>query len=84
MDVDDKKLFIQNPKSGRQSEVVFIPKKGSDRLKDYIRSKGLDPEQRVFQIGYTAAREIVKKACQPVNNTALSGKSQRRGSHTVD
>ncbi len=62
MDVDDQKLFIQNPKSGRQSEVVFIPKKVSDRLKDYIRSKGFDPEQRVFQIGYTAAREIVKKA----------------------
>jgi len=62
MDVEDQKLFIQNPKSGRQSEVVFIPKKVSDRLKDYIHSKDLDPGQRVFQIGYTAAREIVKKA----------------------
>jgi len=61
MDVDDQKLFIQNPKSGLQSEVVFIPKKVSDRLKDYIRSKEIRPDQRIFKIGYTAAREIVKR-----------------------
>jgi len=42
--------------------VVFIPKKVSDRLKDYIRSKEILPDQRIFRIGYTAAREIVKKA----------------------
>lgn len=62
MDVEDQKLLIQNPKSGRQSEVVFIPKKVSDRLKDYIRSKEIRPDQRIFKLGYTAAREIVKKA----------------------
>jgi len=62
MDVEDQKRFIQNPKSGRQSEVVFIPKKVSDRLKEYIRSKEIHPDQRIFKIGYTAAREIVKKA----------------------
>ena len=61
-DVDDRKLFIASPKSGRQSEIVFIPKKVADRLKDYIRSRGLIPEQRVFPLGYTGAREIVKKA----------------------
>lgn len=27
MDVDDCKLFLINPKSGRQNEVVFIPKR---------------------------------------------------------
>ena len=61
-DVDDRKLFIANPKSGRQSEIVFIPKKVADRLKDYIRLRGLTLEQRVFPLGYTGAREIVKKA----------------------
>jgi len=62
MDVDDRKLFIASPKSGRQSEIVFIPKKVADRLKDYIRFRGLTLEQRVFPLGYTGAREIVKKA----------------------
>ena len=62
MDVDDRKLLIISPKSGRQSEVVFIPKKVADRLRDYLRSENLEPEQRVFPIGYTSAREIVRKA----------------------
>ncbi len=61
-DVDDRKLFIVSPKSGRQSEIVFIPKKVADRLKNYIRLSGLTLEHRVFPLGYTGAREIVKKA----------------------
>ena len=62
MDVDDRKLLIITPKSGRESEVVYIPKKIADRLRDYLRSTPMDPEDRVFPIGYTSAREIVKNA----------------------
>jgi integrase/recombinase XerD len=39
VDADDQKLTIRNPKSGKSSEAVFIPKKLADRLKDYIRTK---------------------------------------------
>lgn len=38
-DVDDRKLTINSSKSGCQSEVVFIPKKVVEQLRDYIRSK---------------------------------------------
>ena len=62
MDVDDRKLLIVSPKSGRQSEIVFIPKKVADRLREYLRSKNISQEERVFPIGYTSAREIVKIA----------------------
>ena len=61
-DVDDSRLHIERPKSGREYEVVFIPKKVSERLKDYVRSLSLEPDQRVFPIGYTGARAAVKKA----------------------
>ena len=61
-DVDERRLLIKNPKSGRQSEVVFIPQKVADRLKDYIRAQGVRPEQRVFPLGYTGANLAVKKA----------------------
>jgi integrase/recombinase XerD len=61
-EVDDRKLLVASPKSCRQSEIVFIPKKVADRLKDYIRFRELTLEQRVFPLGYTGAREIVKKA----------------------
>ena len=62
MDVDDCKLSLLNPKSGRQNEFVFIPKKVADRLKEYIRLKQIESHQRIFPIGYTGARQIVKKA----------------------
>ena len=61
-DVDDRKLLVTSPKSGRQSEIVIIPQKVADRLKDYIRAKDLTFEQRVFPLSYTGAREIVQKA----------------------
>jgi integrase/recombinase XerD len=44
-DVDDQKLTIRNPKSGRTSEVVFIPKKLADRLKDYIKASGIEGDR---------------------------------------
>ncbi len=62
MDVDERKLLIKNPKSGRQTEVVYIPQKVADHLKTYIQSENLDLEQRVFQLCYTGARAVVKNA----------------------
>ena len=63
MDVDDQKLTIKNPKSGKSREVVFIPKKLADRLK-------ARPEVQRHQQGTgefspfsnTATRVLVKKA----------------------
>lgn len=60
-DVTDQKLTIRNPKSGKALEVVFIPKKLADRLKDYLKGRSIDAEQRIFPITYTAARVMVKK-----------------------
>jgi integrase/recombinase XerD len=62
MDVDDQKLAIRYPKSGRSTEVVFIPRKLADRLKDYLKARGTAGGQRIFPITYTAARVMVKKA----------------------
>lgn len=61
-DVEDRKLTIRDPKSSRPLEVVFIPKKVADRLNQYIRDKGIEPDQRIFPITYAAARIVVKKA----------------------
>ena len=61
-DVEDRKLTLRDPKSGGQEEVVFIPQKVAHRLWEYIREKGIGPEDRLFPITYGAARIMVRKA----------------------
>lgn len=61
-DVQDRKLHLPNPKSGRESEVVFIPQKVADRLREYITAGKIQNDERIFPLGYTRAREIVKNA----------------------
>ena len=61
-DVEDQKLVIRNPKSGKKMEVVHILKKLADRLKDYLKARGREGEQRIFPIIYTAARVMVRQA----------------------
>jgi integrase len=60
--IEDRKLVLFDPKSRREAEVVFIPQKVADRLKEYVREKGIEPGQRIFPITYPAARAVVKKA----------------------
>ena len=62
MDIQDRKLTLAGPKSGKGFEVVFIPQKVADRLKEYVKESGAGPEQRVFPISYNAARIMVRKA----------------------
>jgi integrase len=61
-DVKDRKITLSDPKSGRESEIVFIPQKLADRLREYIQDKGIEPDQRIFPITYNAARVMVNKA----------------------
>jgi integrase/recombinase XerD len=40
IDIQDRKLTLAGPKSGKESEVVFIPQKVADRLKEYVKESG--------------------------------------------
>ena len=61
-DVEDQKLSIREPKSGKQVEYAYIPVKLADRLREYIRVKGIEPADRIFPISYAAVRIMVQKA----------------------
>jgi len=61
-DISGQKLLIRDPKSGREQEVIFITQKIADRLREYINSKNIAFNQRIFPISYEAARSMVKKA----------------------
>jgi len=61
-DISGQKLLIRDPKSGREQEVIFITQKIADRLREYINSKKIAFNQRIFPLSYEAARSMVKKA----------------------
>lgn len=57
--VTGRKLLIQEPKSGRDAEVAFMPEHIAARLTEYIQTKHMQPEDRVFPLCYTAVRNLV-------------------------
>lgn len=61
-DIEDRKVIIRDPKSGKEMEIAFLPQKVADRLKKYINDNGIEIGDRIFPITYAAARIVVKKA----------------------
>jgi len=65
-DIDGQKLLLHTPKSGREQEIVFIPKKLSNRLHNYVRDTPIAFDQLIFPITYAGARKIVVKVGEMV------------------
>ncbi|MEW6521399.1 MAG: site-specific integrase [Thermodesulfobacteriota bacterium] len=61
-DIQERSLTIQNPKSGRTGETVYVPRKILVRLNDYVKAKNIVLTERIFPISYVAAWSMVKKA----------------------
>jgi len=61
-DISERKILLREPKSGRKNELIFIPQKVADRLREYIESQNIGSHDRVFPICYEAARSAVVKA----------------------
>jgi integrase/recombinase XerD len=66
-DIGDRKLILRDPKSGRENEIVFIPKRVYERLQEYARASCNNPDDSLFPISYEAARVIVARAGMLVN-----------------
>ena len=61
-DISERKILLREPKSGREQEMIFIPQKVADRLKDYVKAQNIGLHDRIFPICYEAARTVVLKA----------------------
>ncbi len=59
-DAVDRRLILKEPKSGKESEVAFMPEQIANRLHDYIQQENLSPEDRIFPICYSTARALIK------------------------
>jgi integrase/recombinase XerD len=80
-DVSGRKLFIQEPKSGTDAEVAFMPEHIAARLSEYIQTRHLSTEDRVFPLCYTAARNLVTGLGKKMN-VKISPHDLRRHSAT--
>ncbi|BBO71117.1 hypothetical protein DSCA_50470 [Desulfosarcina alkanivorans] len=49
-DLQDRKLVLREPKSGKEYEFVFVPQKVADRLREYALQVCNEPGDRIFPI----------------------------------
>jgi integrase len=66
-DVVDKKLAMNEPKSGKELEVTFIPEQIAKRLFGYIQKEDIIPGDRTFPICYSTAKSLNKQLGRRLN-----------------
>ncbi len=65
-DIDERKITVHNPKSGKEAEVIFMPEQVANRLKAYVREEGLREYDRVFNLSYSTARTMINRLGEKV------------------
>ena len=80
-DVSTRKLLIREPKSGKEAEVAFMPEHIAQRMGDYISTMKMSPEDRLFKVCYTTARNLVQSLGSKLN-LKISPHDLRRHSAT--
>ncbi|MHA2219833.1 MAG: tyrosine-type recombinase/integrase [Candidatus Hodarchaeales archaeon] len=80
-DIYDRKIIIREPKSGKESEVAFMPEQIGKRMDEYIKNKGLRPDDKIFPICYSTARSLIMRLGRNIN-VQLSPHDLRRHSAT--
>jgi integrase len=63
-DVADRKLTIHEPKSGKESEIAFMPEQIAKRLAEYIVTYNIGPEERLFPVCYSTVRALIRRLAE--------------------
>jgi integrase len=58
-DISGRKLLIHEPKSGRDAEVAFMPEHIAARMAEYVSTRKLSPDDKVFSLCYTTVKNLV-------------------------
>ncbi|UCG63688.1 MAG: site-specific integrase [Deltaproteobacteria bacterium] len=80
-DIDDRKITVHNPKSGKEAGVIFMSEQAANRLNTYIQEEALREENRVFNLCYSTARTMINKLGKKVG-IRLNPRDLRRQSAT--
>jgi len=60
-DVTDRKLFIREPKSGKESETAFMPEQIAKRLSEYVGANNFGSGERLFPVCYSTVRSLIRR-----------------------
>ena len=80
-DVSDRTITLREPRSGKESELVYMPENVSKKLMEYIKDNVLQSDDRPFPICYSTARALVRRLGEKVN-VRISPHDLRRYSAT--
>jgi len=64
IDVSDRKLTIHEPKSGKESEIAFMPEQIAKRLAEYVVANHIEPEERLFPVCYSTVRSLIRRLAE--------------------
>jgi len=64
VDVADRKLTIHEPKSGKESEIAFMPEQIAKRLTEYIVESKIAAEDRLFPVCYSTVRALIRRLAE--------------------
>jgi len=81
LDVSDRTITLREPKSGKESEIAYMPENVSKRPTEYIKDQALQSDDRPFPICYSTARALVRRLGHKVN-VRISPHDLRRYSAT--
>ncbi len=60
LNVEVNTILIEQPKSGRQGEVVYLPQRLMRRLDDFVRKNKIGKNDKIFDVSYSTAFRMVK------------------------
>jgi integrase/recombinase XerD len=66
-DISDRTITLREPKSGKESELAYMPENVSKKLAEYVKGKALQLDDRPFPICYSTARALVRRLGEKVN-----------------
>jgi integrase/recombinase XerD len=60
-DISERKIVLREPKSGKETEVAYMPEPIAKRLEEYVRTQNLGPDDRLFPVSYSKVRSMIKE-----------------------
>ncbi|MEN6320034.1 MAG: hypothetical protein ABFD82_14920 [Syntrophaceae bacterium] len=60
-DISERTITLREPKSGKESELAYMPENVSKKLAKYIKDNALQSDDRAFPVCYSTARSLVRR-----------------------